>query len=62
MNATEYASYYQAIAAKYQTIRPQVAKWASRLTLAQLSEEMKKHGAPHITDLIDIVSKKQTLA
>lgn len=62
MTTTEYSSRYQAIAAKYQAIRPQVTKWAHGLTLAQLTEELKKHGAPHISDLIDIVSKKQAIA
>jgi hypothetical protein len=62
MSNTEYATYYQALTTKYQSIRPQVLKWASRLTLAQLTEELQKNGVNHITDLVDVVTRKQTLA
>ena len=62
MNNTEYATYYKAIAVKYQAIRPQVVKWANSLTLAQLTSELKAHGVPHISDLVDVVTRKQAIA
>jgi hypothetical protein len=62
MTTTEYATYYKSIAAKYQAIRPQVAKWASNLTLAQLTDELNKNKVRHITDLVDVVARQKTLA
>ena len=62
MSNTEYAANYKLLAAKYQVIRPQVAKWASSLTLEELTKELAANGVRHITDLVDIVARKKTLA
>jgi len=62
MTTTEYAAHYASLAAKYQVIRPQVAKWASSLTSAELSKQLAEHGVPHITHLVDVVARKKAIA
>ena len=62
MNTTEYAANYKLLAAKYQVIRPQVVKWASSLTIEELTRELADNGARRITDLVDIVTRRKTLA
>ena len=62
MSKTEYASNYKLFAAKYQAIRPEVEKWASSLSLKELTEEFAANKAPHLRDLIDIVARKKALA
>ena len=62
MTTTEYAANYKILAAKYQTIRPQVTKWASLLTIEELTKELAAHNARRITDLVDIVTRKKALA
>ena len=62
MTASEYAANYKVLAAKYQAIRPQVTKWASSLTIEELTKELAANGTHRITDLVDIVTRKKTLA
>jgi hypothetical protein len=62
MTPTEYAANYKILTAKYQVIRPQVVKWANSLTIEELTRELADNGARRITDLVDIVTRRKTLA